>query len=459
MTCRFDADSLARATGGTVVRPGPSGPVWTDTRTLPAGAWFVALRGARFDAHEFLDAARERGVAGAVVDQDVPGWPLGLVRVADTTRALQDLGRAARAQFGGRVVGITGSAGKTTTRAFTALACQPLGAVHQTVGNLNNHLGVPLTLLACPPDAAVAVVEMGTSAPGEIGLLADLATPDVRLIVNVGAAHLEELGGLDGVAVEKGALFRSARPGDVVCVNVDDARVAAVPVPAGVRRITFGATQGADIQLVSAVLDPATLSTACRFATPAGVFDVRLPAPGAHLALNAAGALAVAYALGAPLAASAAALAAYEPVGMRLRAEPLVHGATALNDAYNANPTSTAASLRLLASLSGRRAAVLGDMLELGPEEGAFHDEIVALARDLALDLVVLVGPRMAAAAAACPGAWVSPDGERVGAHALADALREWLQPGDRVLFKGSRGARVERVLDAVRGTSDSGAH
>ena len=459
MTFRFDGDAIARATVGTVVRPGPSGPIWTDTRTLAPGAWFVALRGVRFDAHRFLDAARELGVAGAVVDQDVPGWPLGLVQVADTTRALQDLGRAARAQFGGRVVGITGSAGKTTTRAFTALACRPLGAVHQTVGNLNNHLGVPLTLLACPPDAAVDVVEMGTSAPGEIGFLAELATPDVRLIVNVGAAHLEELGGLDGVAVEKGALFRTAQAGDVVCVNLDDARVAAVPIPAGVRRVTFGAAAGADIRLVSAVLLPDTLCTQCHFSTPEGALEVQLPAPGAHLALNAAGALAVAYALGAPLAASAEALASYEPVGMRMRAEPLVHGAIALNDAYNANPTSTAASLRLLASLPGRRVAVIGDMLELGPGEGAFHDDIAALARDLTLDLVVLVGPRMAAAAASCPAAWVSPDGETVGGRSLADALRNWLRPGDRVLFKGSRGARVERVLDAVRGTSDSGAH
>ncbi|MCA9490740.1 MAG: UDP-N-acetylmuramoyl-tripeptide--D-alanyl-D-alanine ligase, partial [Myxococcales bacterium] len=184
--------------------------------------------------------------------------------------ALQDLGRFARSRFTGPVVGLTGSSGKTTTRAFTALALSPLGPVHQTVGNLNNHLGVPMTLCAVEPEARAMVVEMGTSSPGEIGFLAELATPDIRLIVNVGPAHLQELGGLDGVAVEKGAIFATARPGDVLVKNMADPRVAALPVPAGVRVVTVG-TRDSDVRVVATASTEA-LGMRVMFATPEGEF-------------------------------------------------------------------------------------------------------------------------------------------------------------------------------------------
>lgn len=453
MSVTFDGAAVAAITGGRLLRDGPAGPIGTDTRTLTAGSWFVALRGDRFDGHAFLDRAAAAGCAGCVVDTAPEHFPGGVVVVPNTLRALQDLARQSRRAFAGPVIGLTGSSGKTTTRALIALAVRALGPVHQTTGNLNNHVGVPLTLLARPADAAVMVVEMGTSAPGEIRTLAEIAEPDVRLIVNVGPAHLEELGGLDGVALEKGAIFATARPGDVVCVNVDDPRVAARPLPAGVRRVTWGEGE-ADVRLLSAEVDAATLSTLARYRTPEGEVEVRIPAPGRHIASNGAGALACAVALGLDPAAAAAALADYQPVGMRMRSEPLPGGAHALNDAYNANPASMEASLRVLAGLPGRRAAVLGDMLELGPEEGEWHRRLAALAGALQLDLVVLVGPRMAAAAAACPGAWAFED----GGDAVAP-LRAWLRAGDTVLFKGSRGARVERVLHGLRGETPGGDH
>ncbi|MEQ1502231.1 MAG: UDP-N-acetylmuramoyl-tripeptide--D-alanyl-D-alanine ligase [Myxococcota bacterium] len=461
MSVRFDGQQIGAATGGRVVRDGPKGTIATDTRTIGAGTWFVALRGDRFDAHDFVRMAGERGAVGVVIDREldaIPGGAAfqgGVVVVPDTTRALQALGKAARAAFSGPVAGLTGSSGKTTTRALIALALAPLGRVHQTTGNLNNHIGVPLTLLSRPEDARAMVIEMGTSSPGEIEVLARLATPDVRLIVNVGPAHLEELGGLDGVAVEKGALFATARPGDAVCVNLDDPRIAALPVPPNVRRLTWGTT--GDIALREARIDPVALATDAAWDTPVGRLSVRIPAPGHHIAHDAAGALCVALALGIDLREAVAALAAYEPVGMRLRSEPLPGGGRALNDAYNANPASMEASLRLLASLPGRRAAVLGDMLELGPDELDWHRSIVALAGELGLDHVVLVGPRMAAVAAACPGAAVHPD-----PATAVEPLQQWLADGgaaDVVLFKGSRGARVERVLLGLRGEipSDGG--
>jgi UDP-N-acetylmuramoyl-tripeptide--D-alanyl-D-alanine ligase len=449
VSLRFDSAEIAAATGGVVARSGPAGPLRFDSRGISAGEWFFALKGERFDAHDFL-ASIPRDAAGLVVTspERVPAdWAGGVVVVADGPAAVADLGRAARARIHHPVIGLTGSAGKTTTRALIALAVSPLGPVHQTAGNLNNHLGVPFTLLATPDDAAVSVVEMGTSAPGEITFLASIARPTIRLVVNVGAAHLEELGGIDGVAAEKGALFATAVQGDTACINLDDPRIAAMRTPTGVHRITYGRAPGARIQLLSATIDVAALATDAVWQTPHGTLTCRIPAPGAHFAHNATAALAVAEALHLDLAASAAAMAGYRPVGMRMRTEPLANGAIALNDTYNANPTSMEASLRVLASLGGRRAAVLGDMLELGKDEAAFHIEIAALAHALDLDLVVLVGPRMSAAAFACPGAWSAADGE-----SLADRLRNWLQPGDRVLFKGSRGARVERILQLVRG-------
>lgn len=435
---------MARAAGGVLRGDAPPGEVLTDTRALRPGAWFLALRGERFDGHDYLEQAQDAGACGCIVSREPPeSWRGAVVRVADTTAALQDLSRRARDRLSCPVIGLTGSSGKTTTRALIALAVSPRGVVHQTVGNLNNHLGVPMTLLAAPDDAAAMVVEMGTSGPGEIEVLARIGAPGVRLIVNVGPAHLQELGGLDGVAREKGALFRLARPGDTCCVNLDDPRVAALELPVGVRRVGWGSA--GDVRLLEAVVDPATLSTRARWATPEGEVEATIPAPGRHVAHNAAGALAVAVALGIDPAEAAAAFARYEPVGMRMRPERLSSGALALNDAYNANPQSMEASLRVLASLPGRRAAVLGDMLELGPDEARWHQDVARLAGELGIDLVVLVGPRMAAAAPACPSALAFEE----ATDAVAP-LRAWLGDGDVVLLKGSRGARVERVLHGL---------
>ena len=442
----FDGAAIAAATGGTLHRDGPAGPILTDTRKLVPGCWFLAIEGERFDGHAFAARAAEQGVAGVIVHRDPATLgglgSVGVVQVEHTTRAFQALGHAARHRFAGPVVGLSGSSGKTTTRALIALALSPLGHVHQTVGNLNNHFGVPMTLLATPSDADAMVVEMGISGPGEMDLLAAIGEPDVRLLVNVGPAHLEELGGLEGVAHEKGALFRTARPGDVVVVNNDDRFLRDQPVPEGVRVVRWG--EGGDITLDEATLNPDTLATDVVFGTPEGALRATLPVPGRHLAHNAAGALAVALALGVDLRQAVAAMEGYEPVGMRLRSETLAEGVQALNDAYNANPASMAASLRLLAALPGRRVAVMGDMLELGPDEAQWHADCVALAVELGLDRVVLVGPRMAAAAMEGTEAYSSPEEAVRG-------LAGTLQAGDRVLFKGSRGARVEHVLEGLR--------
>ncbi|MBW1878624.1 MAG: UDP-N-acetylmuramoyl-tripeptide--D-alanyl-D-alanine ligase [Deltaproteobacteria bacterium] len=447
---KLEAREIAEATGGRLAREAAAGPVLTDTRALVPGAWFLALVGERFDGHDFLETAAAAGAAGCVVSQAPgAGWRGGVVVVEDTTRALQDLGRFARDRLRCPVVGLTGSTGKTTTRALVACALAPLGPVHQSPGNLNNHLGVPMTLLAAPEHVAAVVVEMGSSAPGEIELLAGIARPDVRLVVNVGPAHLEAFGGLDGVAREKGALFETARPGDVLCVNLDDVLVAILPRPPGTRTLTWGRHEQADVRLLDASVDPRTLTTAARIVSGSDEVNVVLRTPGLHMALNASAALAVAVGLGVSLVDAAKGLSTYEPVGMRMRTEPLPGGGVAINDAYNANPASMEASLRTLASLPGRRAAVLGDMLELGVTEAAWHERVAALAASLGLELVALVGPRMSRAADAARGpteVWVAEEGLD-----LVERLRGWLQPGDHVLFKGSRGARVERIVHALQ--------
>lgn len=444
----FDAESIAAATGGRVLRSGPSGPVLTDTRRLSSGGWFLAIVGERFDAHQFLDAAQEGGAFGCIVSEPPGGdWRGGVVLVKDTTVALQDIGRAARESIKGPVIGLTGSSGKTTVRSLIHLAVSQLGAVHQTAGNLNNHLGLPMTLAACPETASCVVVELGTSSPGEIGFLDEIARPDVRLIVNIGPAHLEELGGLEGVAYEKGALFRGARPGDTVVVNLDDPFIRSIPVPDTVRRVTWGFDTEADIRIVDFRMEPRSFRTFATLATPAGELQLELPVLGEHMAHNATGAIAVAFALDLNLELSVRALSAYEPVGMRMRVEELPSGVLALNDAYNANPASMKASLGVLASMPGRRVAVLGDMLELGALEGHFHEEVARYADSLALELLILVGPRMAAARGEVKTTAGQAFEDPSGAVAF---LEKWLSTGDVVLFKGSRGARVEQILQAL---------
>lgn len=445
---KFTGAQIAAATGGVLHQGEHTGVIGTDSRTLPEGAWFVALVGPTFDGHAFADRC---GAAGGVFERPVPGWTGPWVQVSDTTQALQALGRAARARLAGPVVGLTGSSGKTTTRELIVCALRQLGHVHHTAGNLNNHLGVPLTLVAAPEDAAATVLEMGTSSPGEIAVLAKLATPDVRVIVNVGPAHLEELGGLEGVAVEKGALFDTARPGDVCILNADDPFLA--PRRTGTRTVRWGRDASADIRLVDIQVDATTWRTDAQFDTPVGRVSASIPAPGVHIAHNAGAALAVAHALGLDLHRAALDLGGYAAVGMRMAPVALAGGALAINDAYNANPASMRASLQTLAAMGGRRGAVLGDMLELGPDEALLHAQVVADADALGLDHLWLVGPRMVGAAG---GVTRTPVGVAEDGVALAAQVAAWLEPGARILFKGSRGARVERVLEAVKAAMEA---
>ncbi|MBM4389719.1 MAG: UDP-N-acetylmuramoyl-tripeptide--D-alanyl-D-alanine ligase [Deltaproteobacteria bacterium] len=445
----LDAAHIARATGGQLLAEGPAGPVGTDSRRVALGSWFVALTGDRFDGHDFLPHAAAAGCAGAVVSRRPERWDRGLVLVPDTLVALQDLARAVRRDFPGPVVGITGSAGKTSTRVMVVDCLRGLGHVHHTQGNLNNHVGLPLTLLALPVDADAIVLEMGMNHRGEIALLADIGAPTVRLVTNVGAAHVEGCGSIEGVALAKQEIFDGARPGDVACFNLDDPRVAAMPLPEGVRVVTYGTAPGATVRLTDVAVDGERLQTRLRIDTPDGTVRATLDVPGAHLAQNAAAAVAVAYALRVPVEGLGVALSRFAPEGMRNRVE-CIGTAAVLDDAYNANPTSMVAAIHALAALPGEKIAVLGDMLELGAEEARGHAEVLEAAR--ALHHTWVTGPRMTEAAAQFPGVAVFADAEALGEALVNQGVG---LPGEgvrhAVLVKGSRGMRMERVVERLR--------
>lgn len=288
---------------------------------------------------------------------------------------------------------------------------------------------------------------MGMNHAGEIDLLQDIGAPNVRIITNVGAAHLEGLGTIEAVAAAKGEMFDGARPGDTICLNIDDPYVSSHPIPAGVNVITYGARDDAHVRMLSAEVDPNTLHTHFTVLINGETATGTVPSPGIHMAHNAVGAICVGTALGLSLDGMMSRIGTYAPVGMRLRMESGPLGTQIINDAYNANPMSVAANLRTLAGIprapGRRRVALLGDMLELGPTEVAQHRETIALAKTLDLDLLGLVGPRFEAAVDD-DTLWAS-DAERLG-----EILRDHLQPGDIVLIKGSRGIKMERVLNGL---------
>ena len=454
----FDAAQIASATRGRLVSTGAAGPVMTDTRRLQRDGWFVALSGDKFDGHDFLTHAQVAGCAGAVVSDvaRVPkSWNAGLVVVDDTLVALQDLGRAARHAFVGPVVGITGSAGKTTTRVMITEVLSGEGTsvrrAHHTQGNLNNHIGVPLTLCAMPPDAEVMVIEMGMNHPGEIALLQEIALPDVRVITNVGAAHVEGCGSLAGVARAKQELFDGARPGDVCIVNDSDEWIANMAIPPGVRVVRYGRGEDCEIRLTDVSVDAERLQTRLRVETPEGAVRAVLDVPGVHLAECALAAIAVGFVLRVPRNSIGPSLGRYKPEGMRNRVER-VHGVVVIDDAYNANPISMAAALRTLATLStGNAVAALGDMLELGSSEAESHRDVLRLGQSLGLTLCV-TGPRMRRAAEDV-GASFGTGTIRIfdDVEQLSAELAGLLPPGSSLLIKGSRGSRMERVLDHWR--------
>lgn len=459
----FDVRTVAAVTGGQLIHNGAGTAITgfsTDSRTLQAGDLFIPLRGERFDGHDYLAQAVRNGAAACLSEELVVGLSIPVVQVPDTLRALGDLARAVRRGFDAPVVGVTGTSGKTTTKEMLAAILARTGPGLKSAGNFNNLVGVPLTLFGLLAEQRWAVIEMGMSARGEIARLAEIAAPQIGIITNVGAGHLEKLGGISGVARAKGELFARLPAGGTAIVNADDSEVRQLPVANGVRRILFGTDPQAQVRASAIGAGEGAVTFVLHL--PDGEAPVRLALPGRHNVHNALAAAAAALALGVALSDIVAGLGEFKPCPGRMELVPLPDGILLLEDSYNANPLSMRAALDALDDLGagGRRIAVLGDMLELGPTAADLHSEVGALAAGRT-DWLFTLGElgREIAAGAARAGLPTERIVAADSVEALLEHLRPLLQPGDRLLVKGSRGMRMERVSAGLRGTSTASAH
>ena len=419
-----------------------------DTRTLREGDLFVALKGAR-DGHDFVAAAFAAKAGAALVSRKPENAKGPLLTVADTQRGLEDLARAARARSNAKIIAVTGSAGKTTTKEILRLCFNALGITHASAASHNNHWGVPLSLASLPREAAYGVFEVGMNHAGEIRNLISFVRPHVALITTIAPAHLEFFGSCDAIADAKSEIFESLVPGGAALIPADSpyaARLAARAAQAGVSRLVrFGRT--GEARLSSMTADGGGMRIKADILGHA--VDCLVGAPGEHIAMNAVAALAaVALADGDVLNAAAALrnFAALKGRGARFE----VRGIQVIDESYNANPASMTMALALLGQAKGRKLAVLGDMLEMGEGGPALH---AALAEPIAAaqtDLVFASGPQMKAL-------WDALPSDRRGAYAetsaaLAPKLTSALKPGDTVLVKGSLGSRMAVIIEALKG-------
>ncbi len=460
MSVALDLNAVARACGGSLHGDNVrfSG-VSTDSRRIAAGELFFALRGENFDGHRFLAAARAAGAAAAVVCADADAADLaaagGLpcVAVADTRLALGALAADWRARFTLPVIAVTGSNGKTTTKEMIASILRSAfgDAVLATQGNLNNDIGLPLTLLQLDAGHRAAIVEMGMNHPGEIAYLAGLARPTVALVTNAQRAHLAGMGSIEAIAAEKGHIYDGLGADGVAVINADDEWAPMWRARnAGRRILAFGFAPEADVR---GECHPHGLENRLVLQALGQRSELSLALPGRHNACNALAAAAAALAAGLPFATAAAGLAAFAGVKGRLQRRAGLNGAVLLDDTYNANPDSVRAGIDVLASTIGRKILVLGDMGEIGEMTGQFHDEIGGYAKSQGIDRLYALGESSAIAA------------HNFGAGAehfrrvddLVEALRPELTPDTTVLVKGSRFMRMERVADALAAPAGGG--
>jgi UDP-N-acetylmuramoyl-tripeptide--D-alanyl-D-alanine ligase len=439
---------IATLAGGRLAgEDAPVASLSTDTRALQAGQLFVALQGPRFDAHELVLGGKAARATGVMVSRCLD-TALAQVLVDDTQVALARLAGAWRERVSATVVGLTGSNGKTTVKEMIAAILSREGPLYATRGNLNNHIGVPLTLSNLRPHHAYAVVEMGANHPGEIAALTRMVRPHIALITNAAAAHLEGFGDLDGVARAKGEIFEGLSETGVGVINTDDAFADHWRARLGARDwLGFGFSKAAHVRGEWAS------DGALQIQTPVASLRLRMPLAGRHNAMNALAAVAVAHALGMDLGRAGRALESCRPVVGRLTPYAGIRGVTILDDSYNANPASLRAALEVLTSRHGPHWLVLGDMGELGADADRLHREAGVAAREAGAARLLALGPLSRAAVAAFgAGASHFPVVEE-----LIAALRAELEPGVSVLVKGSRAMRMERVVNALK-PGESGA-
>ncbi|MGC8763372.1 MAG: UDP-N-acetylmuramoyl-tripeptide--D-alanyl-D-alanine ligase [Acidobacteriota bacterium] len=450
----FTLQEAAAAAGGRILAGPPSlalSGLRLDSRSCFEGCLFAALKGSRSDGHDYLEDARRRGAAAALVERELP-LPSGLaaLRVPSVEGAVQALGRMARRAFQGEVAAVVGSCGKTTTKEMAAALLRRLGPVHATSGNRNNLLGLPETLLDGDLSARFWVLELGISHPGEMESLAPLAAPTAVLFTTIQKVHLEYFPSLEAIRDEKARVLRHAAPGSLAVLNADDPLLAGLPLPEGFRRAAYGLSPGADLRVLpkekpSASGVPFVLEGKGQRA------EGLLPLLGSHNLLNFAGAACLAAEYGLPLGEAAAAAAELRPFAHRGERFWLEPGILVLDDSYNSNPAALASALGTLRTLDRRPLAVLGEMLELGPEGAELHREAGRRAAEAGVQALLCVGGENAAemARAFAPGG-----GEVLHVPAWPEGL-PWIEArlsaGDVLLVKGSRGVGLDGLVRALR--------
>jgi UDP-N-acetylmuramoyl-tripeptide--D-alanyl-D-alanine ligase len=459
------AGDVAAVTGGRVIEGDAQqaiGHVSIDSRTVGAGDFFVAIRGERFDGHQFVTDALAKGAAGALVEGAPAALPAGeerpapvLIQVSDTTRALQDVARDVRRRSKAKVVAITGSAGKTTTKEVAAEFLAARYTVFRNKGNLNNHIGLPLSLLELRARPEVAVVELGMNHPGEIRTLVGIAEPDVRVWTNVGDAHVGFFADADAIADAKAEILDHARPADTLVVNADDARVAARVSGFAGRVVTFGLDPRAHVR-ASRVELRGLDGSAADVHTPSGDVHIETPLLGAGNLANVLAATAVAVEFDVPLAEVARRAAALRPAHHRGELLRLPGGITLVDDSYNSSPAALKRALETIALATGsaRKVAVLGEMLELGDHTATLHQECGRAAAAAGLDLLIAVGglPARCLADAAIQ-AGMPPQAVLAvrTKEEAADAALKRIRAGDLVLVKGSRSIGTDLVVERLK--------
>ena len=460
----FSIEEVLKATDGKLLQ-GQAGSVFrdisTDSRTVSEGDLFIALKGQRFDGHHFIVEVLEKKAGGVVIEEEKVGdmrWngyrSRAVIAVKDTLWALGDLARERRRTFGIPVVALTGSNGKTTSKEMISACLESTFPVLKTKENLNNLIGLPLTLLRLTEKERIVVLEMGMNVPGEIRRLTEIAEPDVGLITNIEKVHLEGLGSIERVKEEKGELFRKMKKDGVILVNQDDPRVVDLASEFPGQKITFGVERAADIKAKEVRLRE-TEKTSFVLVMEGEETEITLPLLGKQFVPNALSAIGVASLFGMEIAKAKKALEVFHPPPMRMEITRLAMGATLINDAYNANPRSMEAALETLAERKGRgRAiAVLGDMMELGNFTEPAHQHLGRVARDLSIDLLLVLGEQAPIVVESALRHGFSPQNVKVvESHSEAiTLLEEMIQEGDWILVKGSRRMAMERIAEGLK--------
>jgi UDP-N-acetylmuramoyl-tripeptide--D-alanyl-D-alanine ligase len=456
------AEAIAEAAGGRLISGDPrrlAAGVSTDSRTIRAGELFVPLKGPNFDGHRFVAAALQRGACGALLEPGEEGAAASFpgpffIRVPDALKALGDLAHFWRNKHRVQVAAITGSNGKTTTKEMTARILERRFRVLRNEGNLNNLIGLPLSLLKLTEEHEIAVLEMGMNLPGEIRRLKAIADPRISLITNVGRAHLEFLGSLEGVARAKGELWEELRVEDWIGVNADDERVVRLAASAPCRKKSFGIEKTAEIRAEGIGLDE---GRGVRFDLCASGRKVRvsLTVFGRHNVYNALAAASLAEILGLGPEEIAAGLEAFQPLYSRGKPVLLPGGVHVLDDSYNSNPDSLRATLAAFAEMKGenRGLAVLGDMLEVGPSSPEFHEQAGREIGGMGLAHLIVFGEASRGIAAGAREAGMEENRvhEPRDVEELVAVLEGAVRAGDWILIKGSRRMRMERVVEALK--------